>query len=136
VNNRIVRIFPPYVHHAVYPGGYTRSASMARLIKVKSYQIRIATGSLGFNEWRRNIIVRSDDFNTYCDIRFVDNPVSFKGIEKVRENGPSQLYLPLDAYDPTVDLLPNEEPLYMVLYESSNRAMIQSSQEAPGEAES
>lgn len=29
-----------------------------------------------------------------------------------------------------------EEPLYIVLYESSNRAMIQSTQEPPGEEES
>ncbi len=109
---------------------------MARSIKVKSYLIRIATGSLGFNEWRRNIIVRSDETKTYCDIRFVDNPASFQSIEKVRENGPSQLYLPLDSFEPTVDLLRNEEPLYIVLYESSNRAMIQSIQEPPGEEES
>lgn len=109
---------------------------MARSIKVKSYLIRIATGSLGFNEWRRNIIVRSDETRTYCDIRFVDNPASFQNIEKVRENGPSQLYLPLDSFEPTVDLLRNEEPLYIVLYESSNRAIIQSIQEPPGEEES
>ncbi|MCK5353899.1 MAG: hypothetical protein KAJ63_02175 [Methyloprofundus sp.] len=87
---------------------------MARSIKVKSYLIRIATGSLGFNEWRRNITVGSDDTRTYCDIRFVDNPASFQSIEKVRENGPSQLYLPLDAFEATVDLLRNEEQLYTV----------------------
>lgn len=61
--------------------------------------VRIATGSKGFNEWRRNITVRSEDATTACDIRFVDNPETFGGIEKVRENG--SCYLPSNFFATT-----------------------------------
>jgi hypothetical protein len=106
-----------------------------RKVKVTHYQIIIAIDSVGFNEWRHNIMVWSDDPTTLCDIRFVDNPALFKQHEKVRENGPSQLYLPLDAFASTVDLLRNEKPLYIILYEPENMAIIQSIGEPPGEGE-
>jgi hypothetical protein len=108
---------------------------MARSLEVSSYTASVAQCSRGFNEWRRNIIIRTTEASTFCDVRFVDNPVGFQSIEAVRENGASQVYLPVDAYSSTLDLLRNEKPLYIVLYGSSTRVILQTGSEPPGEAE-
>lgn len=108
---------------------------MARLVGITTYQAYVAACSRGFNEWRQWLIIRSTDTSTYCDLRFVDDPDRWQPYEKVRESGPSQVYLPSGSFQNTLHLLQSEKPLYLVLYESSNRVIIQTGPEPPGEEE-
>jgi hypothetical protein len=106
---------------------------MSKILPVTSFQVYFAACSQGFNEWRQNIIIRTKESNTICDLRFVDDPATVKSLEKVRETGPSQLYLPTDNFSGFLELLRTEKPLFVVLYADANRAIVQTGNEPPGE---
>jgi len=109
---------------------------MARQVLITSYEVFFATCSQGFNEWRKNIIVHTQDSATNCDIRFVDNPSDLpQDWEKVNENGWSVVYLPSGEFTSLLEVLQTEKPLFLTLYASTKRAIIQTGAEPPGEEE-
>lgn len=109
---------------------------MSRLLPITSYQVYFAACSQGFNEWRKNIIIRTQDSATSCDIRFVDDPSALPGEwEKVNENGWSQVYLPTGEFPALLEVLRTEKPLFLVLYGTAKRTIIQTGPEPPGEEE-
>ena len=109
---------------------------MSRLVPITSYLVRFAACSGGFNEWRKNIVIRTQDPATSCDIRFVDDPASLPATwEKVREDGWSQVYLPANQFSGLLELLRTEKPLFLVLYADAKKALVQTGPEPPGEEE-
>jgi hypothetical protein len=109
---------------------------MPRLVQVTSYIARMAAGSQGFNEWRENINISTEDSSTGCDVRFVDDPSAWQNVETVNENGWSMVYLPHAAFQNFLHLLQTEQPLFLVLYGgASKRAVLQTGSEPAGEEE-
>lgn len=83
---------------------------MSKMLPITSYQVYFAACSQGFNEWRQNIMIRTPDPKTICDIRFVDNPATVSSMEKVRETGPSLLYLPKGTFAEFLELYAQRSP--------------------------
>jgi hypothetical protein len=107
---------------------------MTRQVLITSYEVSFATCSQGFNEWRKNIIVNTQDPATMCDIRFVDNPSSLPPEwEKVDENGISVVYLPSDQFPSLLEVLQTEKPLFLTLYAIGKHVLVQTGAEPPGE---
>jgi len=103
---------------------------------LSEYIVYVAAASQGFNEWRANIILRTTEQGTYCDLRFVDDPATVALPVTVRETGPSLVYLPFAYYGDFLRYLQTEGPLRVVLYGApSNRVIVQTGHEPPGERE-
>jgi hypothetical protein len=108
---------------------------MTRVVSISTYTVYVAACSQGFNEWRSNIIIKTTDPTTMCDLRFVDNVTSVQQLEQVNENGVSQVYLPFTQFSSFLQYLQTEKPLSLALYGSSKRVLVQTSAEAPGQRE-
>jgi len=109
---------------------------MTRTIRVESYAVYVAATSLGFNEWRANIYIHTEEPGTYCDLRFVDDTATVAGFEDVQETGPSQIYLPYTMFGTFLDYLQTEQPLHVSLFgPPDNRVTVQTGAEPPGERE-
>jgi hypothetical protein len=109
---------------------------MPRLLPITSYTVYYATCSKGFNEWRSDITIRTADTSTSASLRFVDDPSSLPATwEKVNESGWSTVYLRATEFPAVLHLLQTEKPLSLVLYADSNRAVVQTGTEPPGEQE-
>ena len=109
---------------------------MPNTAKITSYQVYVSASSEGFNEWRRNIFLHTEEDGVYVSLRFVDGDATGRNHEQVRENGTSLVYLPMDNFDTILHLLQTEKPVFVSLYESANWALIQTGQEPPGDEES
>lgn len=108
---------------------------MARLVSITGYRASIAACSRGFNEWRANIFITTEDPATRCDLRFVDNVTTVQQLEQVNENGVSLVYLPFTQFSGFLEYLQTEKPLFLVLYGDSKRVIVQTGSEPPGERE-
>jgi hypothetical protein len=116
--------------------GREGGVAVPRVIPITSYTVYYATCSNGFNEWRSNIIIRTADTSTNCDIRFVDDPAAVPTEwEYVKDPGWSKVYLPAGEFPRLLELMRTEKPLSLVLYPDSKRAIVQTGPEPPGEEE-
>jgi hypothetical protein len=91
-----------------------------------------------FNEWKANIILRMDN-DPIVDLRLVEDPDNFISLQNVQQNGISQIYDNISQLPFYIDILRNEKPLYVVLYESAggshSRCILQTSTEPVREGE-
>jgi hypothetical protein len=109
---------------------------MARVLQISSYLVRIATSSKGFNEWRANVVVRTEDASTSCDIRLVDDVATWQQFESVDEMGWSTVFVPYTDFENIHTLLRTEQPLFLGIFGPPvSRVVIQSNAEPPGEEE-
>jgi hypothetical protein len=105
---------------------------MATRKEVKRYTIDLAARLKGFNEWQANIYLYGDTGPAFGNIRFTD---TFVHDNLINLTGISTMWAPLDAYTRILDLLRNEKPLYLWLYDSGP-ALLSTSAEPVGEEES
>lgn len=108
---------------------------MPNRAKITSYTAYMSASSEGFNEWRRQLFLRTDKWDVSVDLRFVDGDPKGRPLEQVRETGTSLVYLSMDDFDTVLHLLQTEEPVFVGLYESANWALIQTGPEPPGDQE-
>lgn len=105
--------------------------------QIDSYQIWIASYD-NFNEWKANITLSYNNA-AVVDLRFVDNPATYASYQVVQPTGISQIYDRIDRFPLYVDILRNEKPLYVALYESVTgsfaKCLLGTSREPVGEAE-
>ncbi len=108
---------------------------MTKMLPISSYSVYYAACSAGFNEWRKNIFIRTEDPKISADLRFVDKPAKVASLEQANETGVSLLYLRAGEFSGFLEVLRTEKPLYLVLYGDSKRAIVQTGPEPPGEDE-
>lgn len=108
---------------------------MPRSLAVTAYQVYVAMTSLGFNEWRQNILVSTQEQGTGADLRFVDDPAACAVLETVRDTGWSQVYLPAAEFPHVLELLRTEKPLTLDVYTAEQRLILRTGPERPGEEE-
>ncbi len=100
--------------------------------EVKSYLVHVAAHLEGFNEWSTNIYLYGESGMAFGDIRFTDK-LSGRN-NQIHPDGFSTMWAPPAAYERVLDLLRNEKPVYVWLYESG-RALVSTSAEPVGEEE-
>lgn len=108
---------------------------MTNMATVTDYAVYMSASSNGFNEWRRNIFMHTDQPEVTIDLRFVEGDPKAIPYEQVREHGVSQLYLSVNDFTEILALLQSEQPIYVVLYEDVNWALLQTGPEPPGDQE-
>jgi hypothetical protein len=106
---------------------------MATQKEVKNYRVNVAAHPDGFNEWRAMISLYDENGASFGTIHFTDE-LSGRDNE-INLTGHSTIWAPLDAYHRILDLLRNEKPIFLWLYETG-RALISTSLEPVGEEES
>ena len=90
---------------------------MATSKSINKYQIYLASYPQ-FNEWQANIILRKDN-TLVADLRFVADPETWVSFGSVNPNGISTLYFAIERFPWFVDVLRNEKPLFVVLYDKT-----------------
>ena len=89
-----------------------------------------------FNEWKANIYLKNGN-NTVVDLRFVKDPSNLLSLQQVNQNGISTIYDTIDQLPIYLDILRNEKPLYVTLYErisgTAARCLLNTSPEPIGE---
>jgi hypothetical protein len=105
---------------------------MATRKEVKKYTIHVAAHLEGFNEWRANISLYGDTGTSFGTIRFTDTLADRNN--QINPTGQSTMWMRPDAYNWVLDLLRNEKPVYIWLYDSG-QALLSTSAEPVGEGE-
>ena len=105
---------------------------MATRKDVKKYTVDVAAHLDGFNEWLANIYLYDNTGRAVGNIRFTDKLTNQNN--QINPFGISTMWAPPEAYNKVLDLLRNEEPLYLWLYDSG-RALLSTSIEPVGEEE-
>ena len=105
---------------------------MPTSIEVKKYTVDVAAHLEGFNEWWTNIYLYDNMGRAFGNIRFADKMAPRNN--DINPAGISTMWAPPAAYERVLDLLRNEKPLYVWLYESG-RALLSTSLEPVGEGE-
>jgi hypothetical protein len=85
---------------------------------IDSYTVSIASFEK-FNEWKANIYLKSGN-TIVVDLRFVKDPTSLLQFQHVVQNGISTIYDTIDQLPIYLDILRNEKPLYVTLYENAS----------------
>lgn len=106
---------------------------MATRKEVKNYTVDVAAHLKGFNEWWANIYLYDESGRAFGNIRFTDK-LSADHNNQINPSGISTMWAPPEAYQRVLDLLRNEKPLYVWLYDSG-RALLSTSIEPVGEEE-
>ena len=91
---------------------------MATLKSINKYQIYLASHPQ-FNEWIANIILRQQDNTLIADVRFVADPDTWVSFGSVSPNGSATIYVGIERLPWFVDVLRNEKPLFVVLYDKT-----------------
>jgi hypothetical protein len=84
--------------------------------QIDSYTVSIASFEK-FNEWKANIYLKSGN-TTIVDLRFVKDPTNYLQFQHVNQNQVSTIYDTIDQLPIYLDILRNEKPLYVTLYEN------------------
>lgn len=105
---------------------------MATRKEVKKYTVSVAAHLDGFNEWLANIYLYDTSGHPVGNIRFTDKLTDHNN--QINPTGLSTMWDPPEAYNKVIDLLRNEKPLYIWLYDSG-RALLSTSIEPVGEEE-
>jgi hypothetical protein len=105
---------------------------MATRKEVKKYTVDVAAHLDGFNEWWANIYLFDDSSRAFGNIRFTDKFTDRNN--QIDPTGISTMWAPTEAYTRVLDLLRNEKPLHVWLYDSG-RALLSTSIEPVGEEE-
>jgi hypothetical protein len=105
---------------------------MATRKEVKRYTVSLAAHLQGFNEWWANIYLYDDSSSPFGNIRFTDKLTNHNN--QINPAGISTMWAPVEAYNRILDLLRNEKPLHVWLYDSG-RALLSTSAEPVGEEE-
>lgn len=105
---------------------------MATRKEVKNYSVYVAAHLDGFNEWWADIYLYDESDRSFGDIRFTDKLTDHNN--QINPTGHSTMWAPPEAYHRVLDLLRNEKPLYVLLYDSG-RALLSTSVEPVGEEE-
>jgi hypothetical protein len=101
-------------------------------MEVKHYTVDVAAHLEGFNEWVANIYLYDDLGRAFGNIRFSKTMAGQNN--QINPGGMSTMWAPPESYPWVLDLLRNEKPLYVWLYESG-RALLSTSVEPVGEEE-
>jgi hypothetical protein len=91
-----------------------------------------------FNEWKANIYLKNGNA-IIVDLRFVKDPTACLSFQQVIQNGISTIYDTIDQLPIYLDILRNEKPLWVTLYErisgTAARLLLCSGSEPIGENE-
>ena len=91
-----------------------------------------------FNEWKANIYLKNGNA-IIVDLRFVKDPNVCLSFQQVNPNGISTIYDTIDQLPIYLDILRNEKPLWVTLYErisgTAARCLLCSGSEPVGENE-
>jgi hypothetical protein len=114
-----------------------RSFELPFIKSIDSYEVLIASFEQ-FNEWKANIIMKSGNL-AVVDLRFVKDPSAWVSRQQVSQNGCSVIYDSVDQFPIYLDILRNEKPLFVNLYETPSatgaRCLLRTGNEPVGESE-
>lgn len=105
---------------------------MATRKEIKLYEVSVAAHLEGFNEWRAAIFLYDELGRMFGDIRFTDTFTHRNNL--IDPDGFSTMWAPPEAYNWVLDLLRNEKPIYIWLYDTG-QALVSTSTEPVGEEE-
>ena len=106
---------------------------MATRKDVEKYIVHVAAHLEGFNEWCANIYLYDGSSVPFGNIRFTDKLTGRNN--QINPTGHSTMWAPPEAYNRVLDLLRNEKPLHVWLYDSGRALLSTSSAEPVGEEE-